>query len=242
MKKVLITGASKGIGNAIAKELAQRGYLVMPNYNHSEKEAKCLQKELQEKGYQIQIKKADVSNPKEAEELVKETIEKLGNIDILINNAGISQIKLFTDITVEEWNHMINTNMNSLFYVTKNVLPQMIQQKQGCIINISSIWGMTGASCEAHYSTAKAGMIGFTKALAKEVAPSQIRVNCIAPGMIDTQMNQELTEQERREIVNQIPLGRVGNVIDIVKCVNWLIEDNYTTGQIISPNGGWVIS
>ena len=101
---------------------------------------------------------------------------------------------------------------------------------------------MTGASCEVHYSTAKAGMIGFTKALAKEVAPSQIRVNCIAPGIIDTQMNQELTEQERREIVNQIPLGRVGNVIDIVKCVNWLIEDNYTTGQIISPNGGWVIS
>jgi len=213
----------------------------MINYCNSEKEAKEIQEELKEKGYTVEIKQADISKPEEAEKLVKETIEKLGDIDVLINNAGISQIRLFTDISIEEWNDMINTNLNSLFYVTKNVLPYMIRKKAGCILNISSVWGITGASCEVHYSTAKAGVIGFTKALAKEVAPSQIRVNCIAPGVIDTQMNQELSENERKELLEEIPLGRIGTPMDIVNCVNWLIEESYTTGQIISPNGGWVI-
>ena len=173
--------------------------------------------------------------------MVQEVIKKYGKIDILINNAGISQEKLFTDVTDEDWNTMINNNLYSVFCVTQEVLPNMLSRKQGCIINISSIWGMVGASCETIYSVAKAGIDGMTKSLAKELGLSNIRVNSIAPGYIDTDMNKNLTEQEVKEIEQEIPLGKIGKTIDIAKCVNWLIEDEYTTGQVISINGGWVI-
>ena len=159
----------------------------------------------------------------------------------MINNAGISQIKLFTDITDEDWNNMMQTNLNSVFYCTQEVLPIMIQNKSGCIINISSIWGITGASCEVSYSVAKAGIDGMTKALAKELGPSNIRINSIAPGIIDTDMNKEYTKEEIEEIKKEIPLVKIGKTIDVARCVNWLIEDEYTTGQIISPNGGWLV-
>ena len=145
------------------------------------------------------------------------------------------------DITDEEWNRMIQVNLNSVFYCTQEVLENMIHNKEGCIINISSIWGLTGASCEVHYSVSKAGIDGMTKALAKELGPSNIRVNSIAPGAIMTDMNKDCTEKEIEEINKQIPLGKFGETIDIAKCVSWLIEDKYTTGQVISPNGGWVI-
>ena len=236
-KIVLVTGASRGIGREIAKELAQKGYQVIANYNKSREEAEKLQQENEN----IEIYKADVSKREEVSKMVQDVIKKYGKIDILINNAGISQEKLFTDVTDEDWNTMINNNLYSVFCVTQEVLPNMINRKQGCIINISSIWGMVGASCETIYSVAKAGIDGMTKSLAKELGPSNIRINSVAPGCIDTDMNKNLTEQEIQDLEQEIPLGKIGKTIDIAKCVNWLIEDEYTTGQVISINGGWVI-
>ena len=236
-KIVLVTGASRGIGREIAKELAQKGYQVIANYNKSREEAEKLQQENEK----IEIYKADVSKRKEVSKMVQDVIKKYGKIDILINNAGISQEKLFTDVTDEDWNIMIDNNLYSVFCVTQEVLPNMISRKQGSIINISSIWGMVGASCETIYSVAKAGIDGMTKSLAKELGPSNIRINSVAPGCIDTDMNKNLTEQEIQDLEQEIPLGKIGKTIDIAKCVNWLIEDEYTTGQVISINGGWVI-
>ena len=241
MKTVIVTGGSRGIGATIVKTLANQKYNVVLNYNNSEKEAEKIKDELKEKGIKIEIFKADVSKRAEVKALIKFTLDKFKNIDILINNAGIDQIKPFMEITDDDWNRMLQVNLNSVFYCTQEVLENMIHNKKGCIINISSIWGLTGASCEVHYSVSKAGIDGLTKALAKELGLSNIRVNSIAPGAIMTDMNKDCTEEEIAEINNQIPLGRFGDKIDIAKCVLWLIEDNYTTGQVISPNGGWVI-
>ena len=241
MKTVIVTGGSRGIGAAIVKELAKENYNIVLNYNNSEEAAIKIQNELKEKGINIEIFKADVSKREEVKALVKFTLDKFKNIDVLINNAGIAQVKPFVDITDEDWEKMMQVNLNSVFYCTQEVLENMIHNKKGCVINISSIWGITGGSCEVHYSVAKAGIDGMTKALAKELAPSNIRVNSIAPGAIMTDMNSDCTEEEIIEINNQIPLGKFGEAIDIAKCAKWLIEDNYTTGQVISPNGGWVI-
>lgn len=241
MKTVIVTGGSRGIGATIVKELAKNNYNVVLNYNNSEEAAKQIKKELEEQNIKIEIFKADVSKREEVKQLVAFTLEKFKNIDVLINNAGIAQAKPFMDITDEEWNKMMQTNLNSVFYSTQEVLETMVHNKKGCIINISSIWGLTGASCEVHYSVAKAGIDGMTKALAKELGPSNIRVNSIAPGIILTDMCLDYTEEEIKDIKEQIPLGKLGETIDIVRCVKWLIEDEYTTGQVISPNGGWVI-
>lgn len=240
-KTVIVTGGSKGIGESIVRDLSKKEYNIVLNYNKSEENAKKIQKELKENGILIDIFKADVSKREEVKKLIEYTLEKYKNIDILINNAGISQTKLFTDITDEDWNRMINTNLNSVFYVTQEVLPNMIHNKNGCIINISSVWGMVGASCEVHYSVSKAGIDAMTKSLAKELGPSNIRVNSIAPGIIKTDMISNLKEEEIKTIEQEIPLEKIGTPDNIVKCVNWLIDDEYTTGQIISINGGWVI-
>lgn len=243
MKKIaIITGASKGIGREIAKTLARENIKVVANYYHSEKKAIELQKELKQENIEIDIVKADVSKREEAKKLVKFTIQKYGKIDILINNAGISEYKLFSDETDEDWNRVINTNLYSAFAMCQEVIPNMIYNKSGCIINISSIWGLVGASLEVIYSVSKAGMDGLTKALAKELGPSNIRVNSIAPGAIDTDMNKGMTQEEWKELKEEIPMERIGLPEDIAKCVNWLIEDSYTTGQVISINGGWVIT
>ncbi len=239
---VIITGASKGIGKEIARNLALKGLKVIANYNKSEESIKELKRELEKQEIYIDIVKADVSKREEAKKLVEYTINKYGKIDILINNAGISEYKLFTDETDEDWNKVINTNLYSAFIMCQEVTPNMINNKNGCIINISSIWGIVGASLEVLYSISKAGMNGLTKALAKELGPSNIRVNSIAPGIIKTQMISNLNKKEMEEIKNDIPLERVGEPSDIAKCVEWLVEDKYTTGQIISINGGWVIT
>ncbi len=240
-KVIIITGASRGIGKEIAKGLSKKGYQIIANYNKSEEQAIGLKEELAQENIKIDIFKADVSKRKEAEELVKYTINKYGRIDVLINNAGISQIKEFTQITDEDWNNIINTNLNSVFYMTQEVCKNMIHNKNGCIINISSIWGVIGASCEVHYSVSKAGIDAMTKSLAKEMGPSNIRVNSIAPGIINTEMNKKLNEEEINNIKEEIPLEKIGKAQDIEKCIEWLIEDEYTTGQIISINGGWGI-
>lgn len=238
----IVTGASKGIGREIAKELAQEGIQVIANYNKSEKEAKNLQEELAKKNIKLDIFKADVSKREEAKKLISYALEKYGKIDILINNAGISEYKLFTDETDEDWNRVINTNLYSAFIMSQEASYNMIHNKKGCIINISSIWGIVGGALEVLYSISKAGIDGMTKALAKELGPSNIRVNSIAPGMINTKMNSKFTKQEIEEIKEEIPLEKIGEPSDIAKCVKWLVKDTYTTGQVISINGGWIIT
>lgn len=193
------------------------------------------------KEYNIDIFKADITKREEVNKMVKYCIDKYGKIDVLINNAGISQIKLFTEITDEDWDNIVNTNLKSVFLVSQEVTKNMIQNKSGCIINISSMWGIVGASCETHYSASKAGVNGLTKAMAKELGLSNIRVNAIAPGVIDTDMNKELSSETINMLKEEIPLNKTGKPEDIYKCVEWLIEDNYTTGQIISVNGGMVV-
>mgnify|MGYP004443190759 FL=1 len=238
-KIILVTGGSNGIGADIVQTLAEDGNHVILNYNKSEQEAKKIQSDLKEKNIIIDIYKADVSNHIEVTKMINFCIDKYHKIDVLINNAGISQIKLFTDITDIDWNIMIQTNLTSAFYTIKDTLPSMIHNKSGLIINISSIWGQIGASCEVHYSVSKAGLDAMTKSLAKELGPSNIRVNSIAPGIIDTKMNEHLSSEELEEIRQEIPLEKIGNPHSISKCIQWLINDDYTTGQIIAINGGW---
>ena len=240
-KVIIVTGASRGIGREISRELAKKGYIIIANYNKSEKQILELKEELEKEKVKIDIFKADVSKRKETQQLVKYAIKKYGKIDVLINNAGISQIKEFTQITDKDWNNMININLNSVFYMTQEVFKNMIHNKNGCIINMSSIWGQIGASCESHYSVSKAGIDAITKSLAKELGPSNIRVNSIAPGIIDTEMNKNLSSEDLKSIKEEIPLEKIGKAKDIEKCIEWLIEDEYTTGQIISINGGWNI-
>lgn len=237
-KIAIVTGGAKGIGKEIVRELAKEGIKVIAGYNQSEKEAIELKKE----NINIDIFKADISKRNGAKSLVEYVLKEYGKVDILVNNAGISEYKIFTEETDEDWNRVINTNLYSAFVMCQEVVPNMIHNKSGNIINISSIWGMVGASLEVLYSVSKAGVDGLTKALAKELGPSNIRVNSIAPGVIDTDMNSNLTKQEKNQLKEQTPLGKIGNTKDIAKCVKWLVEDDFTTGQVISVNGGWIIT
>lgn len=241
-KVIIITGASRGIGRSMAEYLARQGNKIIANYNKSGEKAKELQEELKKENIEIDIFQADVSKREECQSLVKYTIDKYKKIDVLINNAGISVWGPFTDLKDEQIKEIIETNLYSAIAMSQEVSKYMIQEKSGCIINISSIWGLVGASCEVAYSITKAGIDGLTKGLAKELGPSNIRVNSIAPGLIDTEMISDFTKEEIKEIENQTPLGKIGKPLDIAKTANWLIEDEFTTGQVISPNGGWIIT
>ncbi len=242
-KTVLVTGASRGIGYATAKKFAQNGFNVAINYNVNRTAAECLERELASKQCRVMTVKADVSSQEQVLNMIESVNSHLGNIDILVNNAGIAGQSLFTDITTEEWDRMFDINVKGMFHCCKAVLPQMIRNKWGKIVNISSIWGLTGASCEVHYSASKAAIIGLTRALAKEVGPSNIQVNCVAPGVIDTDMNSELDDQTLDELKEQTPLGIIGTGNDIAETVYFLTSDNakFITGQVISPNGGFLI-
>ena len=242
MEKVaIVTGGSRGIGKAIVESLARKDIKVIANYHQSEEKAKKLQEDLKKENIFIDIFKADVSKRKEIREMVDYTINKYGKIDILVNNAGINQEKMFQDITDEDWEKVIKVNLYSVFCMTQEVIQYMINQKSGCIINISSIYGTNGGSCAVAYSATKAGIDGITKSLAKELGPSNIRVNSIAPGCMNTDMNAYVTKEEWEEIKRETPLGTIGEGIDIARCVDWLVKDTFTTGQVISINGGWEI-
>ena len=238
-KVILVTGASRGIGRAIAKDLALDGNMVIANYNHSKDKAEELQEELKRNNINMDIYQADVSKREEIESMVEYVINKYGRIDVLVNNAGIDLVKLFTDVTDEEWNYVINNNLYSVFCVSQQVVKHLINAKNGVIINISSIFGQIGASCESIYAVSKAGIDGLTKSLAKELSLSNIRVNSIAPGLIDTEMNNDLSEEDIKNVEAEIPLKRIGRTEEIAKTVKMLIECDYITGQVISVNGGW---
>ena len=240
MKTVLITGASRGIGAETARVFAEhRGeYSVIINYNKSAGEAKALAEETG--GYPI---KADISVPEQVESMIDKIEDKFGGVDILINNAGISKFNLFTDITEEEWSEVMEVNLNGPYRVTRGVVRHMINNHFGSIINISSMWGVVGSSCEVAYSSAKSGLIGMTKALAKELGPSNIRVNCIAPGVIDTDMNAGLDENTVRELISETPVMRIGKPRDVGELAYFLSGSGaeFITGQVIGVNGGFVV-
>lgn len=239
----LITGASRGIGRAAALLLARRGYQVAVGYHSARDAAHAVVQEIAASGGSAMAVQADVADSAQVQRMVREVTATLGDITLLVNNAGIAQSALLTDVTDEQWRTLLAVHVDGAFYCARAVLPAMIRRKAGCILNISSIWGMTGASCEVPYSTAKAALIGFTKALAKEVAPCGIRVNGIAPGAVKTEMLEGFTAGELEEIRCQTPLGRLGTPQDIAACIAYLASPDagFITGQIISPNGGFVI-
>ena len=245
MKKVaLVTGASHGIGRAISKELALSGYNMCINYKTSKNEAEDLLNELKKDNCNVIIYKADVSKRDEVDNMIDFTLKNFGSIDVVVNNAGICEYKLFTDITEQDLKKMYEVSILGTFNVIQSALKKyMINNKNGSIINISSIWGVTGGSFEVNYSTAKAGIIGMTKALAKELGPSNIRVNVIAPGCIDTDMMKNFTDEELIQIKQDIPLERIGKPEEVSKVVKFLASDdsNYITGQTITVDGGMII-
>ena len=241
-KTAVITGASRGIGKATAIEFARNGYNVLANYNNSEKEASELEKMLTEEGYSIKVFKADVSKSSEADAMIEYCLKEFEGLDVLVNNAGISQDKLFTDITDEDWERMMSINVTSVFNCSRKALQHMIWEKSGSIINITSMWGETGGSCEVHYSASKAAIIGMTKALAKEVGPSNIRVNAVSPGVIMTDMCAYYGEETLNELKEETPLMKLGKPEDIAETVYFLAEKgNFITGQVVGVNGGMVI-
>lgn len=242
-KTVVVTGGSRGIGATISSLFAKAGYNVIINYNNSENECSELCSNLQSKGYSCLKFKADVSKSCDANAMIDFAVEKFGSIDVLVNNAGISEQCLFTDITDEQWNRMITVNLTGTFNTSRAAAKVMVKNHNGSIINISSMWGVSGASCEVHYSASKAGVIGLTKALAKELGPSNIRVNCITPGVIATEMNAHLTKDVMAELKDSTPLCKIGQPIDVANAVLFLASDDssFITGQILGVDGGFII-
>lgn len=243
MSTVLITGASRGIGAACAREFAKLGNNVAVHYFRSEEKALSLCDELKASGIDAMPVQADVSDPVAVAAMIESVTARFGAIDVLVNNAGVALQKLLPDTADEDWDRMIGTDLSSVFYTCRAVLPGMIRCHSGCIINIASMWGEVGASCEVAYSAAKAGVIGLTKALAKEVGPSGIRVNAISPGVIMTDMMSGFSDDDIRALKEDTPLGILGEPEDIAHAAVFLSSDKarYITGQVLGVNGGMVI-
>ncbi len=223
MKKALVTGGATGIGKAAALYLAKQGYDVTITYNNTPPDYDGVNKI-----------KCDLSNVDEIERLFK----SLGSLDLLVNNAGISIVKMINDVTLKDYEELMSVNQRAVYFCSKEAALLMLKKHSGAIVNISSMWGQVGASCETLYSMSKAAVIGLTKALAKELAPSNITVNCIAPGIIDTRMNNQF---DKKELAEEVPLGRLGTAQDIAKAVYFLAENDYITGEVLAVNGGAVI-
>ena len=240
---VFITGASRGIGRATAKKFAREGWQVAIHYHTAEEQARSLAEELRQQGCNAMIFQADVADGAQIRWAINQAETQMGPVQALINNAGIAQQKLFTDIREEEWDRMFDVTIKSCFHTCQAVLPSMIRRQKGSIVNLSSIWGISGASCEVHYSAAKAAVIGFTKALAQEVGPSHIRVNCVAPGVVATEMNSNLSSADLAVLREETPLAMIGEPEDIAEAIYFLASEQsrFTTGQVLSPNGGFVI-
>jgi 3-oxoacyl-[acyl-carrier protein] reductase len=239
MKTALITGGTKGIGKAIAREFLQQGYEVIINYYHDEESALATQSEFNMEGYCPVLIRADVADEGQVKEMFKEVFRIYDKLDVLVNNAGISKVQVIQDTTLADWEEVFGVNMRGTFLCSREVTDSMVFSGGGSIINISSIWGEVGASCEVAYSASKGAVIAFTKALAKELAPSYVRVNCISPGVIDTEMNSHLSDVEMEELIAQIPIGRLGTGEDIAKACFFLAENSYITGEVLSVGGGF---
>ncbi len=241
-KTALVTGGAKGIGAAICRELANMGYNLAVNYNSSCEASQSLKKELSQIT-DVSVYQADVSDSAQVAQMFKAIEKDFGGVDVLVNNAGIAEQALFTDITDDMWQRMIGTNLTGTFNCCRSALPYMINRKNGVIINITSMWGQVGASMEVHYSTAKAGVIGLTKALAKEVGLSGVRVNAVSPGVVLTDMMAQFSEEDKAVLRDETPLNKLGTPEDIAHAVAFLCSDKaeFITGQIIPVNGGFVI-
>ncbi len=245
MSTVLITGASRGIGRATARLFAQDGYNVIINYNKSEKEALSLETEINAAypARRAAALRADVSDEAQVRAMFESAATLFSPVDILVNNAGVAWQGLLTDMSTEAWDTLFTVNVRSAFLCARAALPHMVSRQEGCIVNVSSIWGIAGASCEVAYSASKAALIGLTKALAQEVGPSGVRVNCVAPGVIDTDMNKQLDAACMEGLKAQTPLGFIGSAEDAAHAILFLASQRaaYITGQTISPNGGFVL-
>ena len=244
MRKIaLITGGSRGIGAACVRAFADDGYAVVFLYNNSREKAEALVQSLRAEGRDVSAYQCDVANSAQVQTVVADILRTYRRIDALVNCAGIAHLGLFTDMTEDEWDHLFAVNVRSAFSVTKAVLPGMISSQTGSIVNVSSMWGEVGASCEVAYSATKAALIGLTKALAKEVGPSGVRVNCVTPGVINTDMNAQLTDEDRAALAEETPLGRIGNAEEVAKTIRFLCGESasFITGQILGVSGGLVI-
>ncbi len=241
-KTALVTGGAKGIGSAICRTLAKDGYRIAINYNSSQNEAEALKNELSAIT-EVEVFKADVSDSKQVKEIFSQIEKAFGGVDVLVNNAGIAGQMLFTDITDEAWQKMINVNLSGAFYCCREALKFMINKKSGKIINVASMWGETGASMEVHYSASKAGLIGLTKALAKEVGLSGITVNAVSPGVIMTDMMKSFSEEDVAALKDETPLNSLGTAENVADAISFLASEkaDFITGQVISVNGGFVI-
>ena len=244
MSTVLITGGSRGIGAAVARAFAFKSWNVAFCYNHSEAEAMALQEELSRRGIHVCAVKADVSDPKQAKQFIDTAVERLGLPDALVCCAGIALPQdVVTNVSDEDWRRLFAVNVDGTFFPIRSALPYFLKRKKGAIVTLSSMWGQVGGSCEVAYSATKGAVIALTKALAKEVGPSNIRVNCVAPGVIDTDMNGHLAPEDLAALAEETPLGRIGTPYEVARCVRWLCADGseFITGQVIAPNGGLVI-
>ncbi len=241
-KTALITGGSRGIGAAVCRELARFGYNIAINYNLSEESASVLKTELSE-FTNVEIFKADVASSRDVDKMFFAIEQCFGGVDVLVNNAGVSEQVLFTDITDEMWQKMIGVNLTGAFNCCRRALPYMVNNKKGSIVNIASMWGEVGASMEVHYSASKAGLIGLTKALAKEVGLSGITVNAVSPGVVLTDMMASFSDEDKAALKEDTPLNKLGSVEDVANAVAFLVSEkgSFITGQVVSVNGGYVI-
>lgn len=239
----LVTGASGGIGGAIAMALSRDGYAVAVHCHRNEQKAREICDAILSQGGTAEVFVCDITDADAVDYMVNEICRTLGCVTVLVNNAGIAQQKLFTDLSVDEWQRMMAIHVDGAFYACRAVLPDMIRAHSGSIVNVSSMWGQTGGSCEVHYSTAKAALIGLTKALAKEVGPAGVRVNCVAPGVIQTEMLSGLSRETLNDLAEETPLCRLGSPEDVAAAVSFLVSDaaGFITGQVLAPNGGIVI-
>ena len=242
MRTALVTGASGGIGQAIARELAQRGWQVALHYFQNQEAAQALEADIRRAGGAAKAYRADLREESQVEALFSQVEKDWGFVEGLVNNAGVAWKGLFTDMTLEEWHGVLDGDLTSVFLCCRRALPPMIRRKRGSIVNVSSMWGQVGASCEAAYSAAKAGVIGLTKALAQEEGPSGIRVNCVAPGVIDTPMNGDLSPADLDALREETPLERIGTPQETAQAIAFLLEHPFVTGQVLGVNGGMVIN